>query len=149
MSERTILPDCMLPDGADPCAGYQQLYAQVESLRSRLASLEEQYERRGYCLDTVTLDCRALKEQLAAAEAARKWLTDLHTQVSERLAAAERKTVAQSNDMVRLRSQLGAADALLRRYRDEPKHHDCLPCPGNCDLCGLHMEADDHLARKP
>lgn len=36
------LPDCMLPDGADPCLGYAELYARIaklESMRSALLSL--------------------------------------------------------------------------------------------------------------
>lgn len=34
MSE--ILPDCMMPDGADPCAGYHQLRREIEQLQAKL-----------------------------------------------------------------------------------------------------------------
>lgn len=30
------LPDCMMPDGADPCKGYSELYAENERLRAAL-----------------------------------------------------------------------------------------------------------------
>lgn len=32
------LPDCMMPDGADPCKGYQQLYTQLSAVKDQLAA---------------------------------------------------------------------------------------------------------------
>ena len=34
-----ILPDCMVPDGADPCLAYQQIVAERDALRALLAEL--------------------------------------------------------------------------------------------------------------
>ena len=34
----TLLPDCMMPDGADPCAAFTQQIEEIERLR---AALEE------------------------------------------------------------------------------------------------------------
>jgi hypothetical protein len=31
-----VLPDCMMPDGAEPCEGFQQLGKQVEQLHAKL-----------------------------------------------------------------------------------------------------------------
>jgi hypothetical protein len=39
------LPDCMMPDGADPCIGHRKLVTEVESLRAALADKERQIER--------------------------------------------------------------------------------------------------------
>ena len=36
-----ILPDCMAPDGADPCKGYQELKAENDQLRDALKTLYE------------------------------------------------------------------------------------------------------------
>lgn len=36
----TIYPDCMMPDGAEPCGGYRQLYEQHTALAARLAEAE-------------------------------------------------------------------------------------------------------------
>jgi len=33
----TILPDCMMPDGAAPCLGYRQLADERDALRALLA----------------------------------------------------------------------------------------------------------------
>lgn len=35
-----LLPDCMMPDGADPCIGYQQLYERFKQSRARIEQLE-------------------------------------------------------------------------------------------------------------
>jgi hypothetical protein len=34
--ELSFLPDCMMPDGAEPCKGYQQLQREVEQLQAKL-----------------------------------------------------------------------------------------------------------------
>jgi alkylation response protein AidB-like acyl-CoA dehydrogenase len=34
-----ILPDCMMPDGADPCAGYQALAARLAEAEARIESM--------------------------------------------------------------------------------------------------------------
>lgn len=41
MSERQILPDCMMPDGAEPCKGHLQLQEQVRSLQAEVDRLRE------------------------------------------------------------------------------------------------------------
>lgn len=35
------LPDCMMPDGADPCKGYQELRSELDRLRAEVERLEE------------------------------------------------------------------------------------------------------------
>ena len=35
------LPDCMMPDGADPCLGFAELVADKTRLRNRVEELEE------------------------------------------------------------------------------------------------------------
>lgn len=35
-----VLPDCMMPDGADPCFGYRQHADTIARLRERVAELE-------------------------------------------------------------------------------------------------------------
>ena len=35
------LPDCMLPGGADPCAGYQELYTKAVEMELLLADIKE------------------------------------------------------------------------------------------------------------
>lgn len=37
-----VLPDCMMPDGADPCIGYQQLRASLSAAEAENAKLKEQ-----------------------------------------------------------------------------------------------------------
>lgn len=34
-----ILPDCMMPDGADPCLGYQQVVAERDALKARVEAM--------------------------------------------------------------------------------------------------------------
>ena len=41
----TIYPDCMMPDGAEPCGGYRQLYEQHTALAARLAEAEARHRR--------------------------------------------------------------------------------------------------------
>jgi DNA gyrase/topoisomerase IV subunit A len=36
-----ILPDCMMPDGGDPCRGFQQLYAEHARLDAEIERLRE------------------------------------------------------------------------------------------------------------
>ena len=37
-----ILPDCMMPDGADPCQGYHQLMDEIERLKKLYTTLYEE-----------------------------------------------------------------------------------------------------------
>lgn len=34
--KETYLPDCMMPDGAEPCLGYRDLLAERDALRATL-----------------------------------------------------------------------------------------------------------------
>jgi len=54
------LPDCMMPDGGEPCIGYQQLRAQVEELTLEIARL-----RRSQAMIVET--SAGLQEELAQA----------------------------------------------------------------------------------
>lgn len=38
------LPDCMMPDGGDPCEGFTQLRAEIERLREEVAMWKERWE---------------------------------------------------------------------------------------------------------
>ena len=40
------LPDCMMPDGADPCRAYKELLAEVERLRAENEKLKAAAEHR-------------------------------------------------------------------------------------------------------
>jgi hypothetical protein len=62
-----ILPDCMMPDGADPCRGYHELRAEVERLTAA-------YKSRGGEMDS-------MREVLAETQ---KWNEDRVAEV-ERL----------------------------------------------------------------
>ncbi len=42
------LPDCMMPDGAEPCIAYQELEAERDRLREALEHLSEYLEYLGY-----------------------------------------------------------------------------------------------------
>jgi hypothetical protein len=57
------LPDCMMPDGADPCRGYHELRAENERLEAELTETKET------CSELRLFDVAKI-EQLA--EAARK-----------------------------------------------------------------------------
>ena len=39
------LPDCMMPDGADPCRGYQELRERAERAEAELAALRQDARR--------------------------------------------------------------------------------------------------------
>ena len=40
MSKNESLPDCMMPDGGDPCAGYQELYVRAAEMELILLDLK-------------------------------------------------------------------------------------------------------------
>ena len=41
--KRNHLPDCMMPDGAEPCLGYSEAVDTIEALTAELDALKEQY----------------------------------------------------------------------------------------------------------
>lgn len=41
MSELNLLPECMAPDGADPCDGYKELYTHIQALEKENGELRE------------------------------------------------------------------------------------------------------------
>lgn len=49
------LPDCMMPDGAEPCKAYQELYAALrqreEMLREIVQSYDAQYGVSSHAID--------------------------------------------------------------------------------------------------
>jgi hypothetical protein len=51
-----ILPDCMMPDGGDPCRGFQQLYAEH-------AKLDAENERLRAALERPTMECPTCAER--------------------------------------------------------------------------------------
>jgi hypothetical protein len=59
------LPDCMMPDGADPCRGYHELRAKNERLAAFLDELAERMATPdGFFVETVIRDCRAMAAKL-------------------------------------------------------------------------------------
>jgi hypothetical protein len=48
-------------------------------------------------------------------------------------------------ELQQCKKDLAAARALLLEIRDDKdllRHHDCMPCPGNCDACIMQMRID-------
>lgn len=43
--EGTVLPDCMMPDGADPCKGYQQCHAALTAAQEEIKRLREALDK--------------------------------------------------------------------------------------------------------
>lgn len=41
MTDYFTNPDCMMPDGAEPCKGYRQLYEKTKQLQEHIATLQE------------------------------------------------------------------------------------------------------------
>ena len=39
------LPDCMMPDGAEPCIGYRELRAEIERLRAALEGMLMEWDK--------------------------------------------------------------------------------------------------------
>jgi hypothetical protein len=60
------LPDCMMPDGGEPCIGYQQLRAEVEELSLEIARL-----RRSQAM--IVEQSARLREELARARGYDTW----------------------------------------------------------------------------
>ena len=44
MIKLNILPDCMMPDGADPCAGYHELQDNYDKLEAEVKRYREALE---------------------------------------------------------------------------------------------------------
>ena len=51
-----ILPDCMMPDGADPCLAYQAALTRIRELEAQVADLTERCIRR--CRETHAAEAR-------------------------------------------------------------------------------------------
>lgn len=72
-----ILPDCMLPDGAEPCAGFRQEHERVERLTTALAKAEEQL-KEAYPLpagiELLRQRAETAERQLSASRAAEERL---------------------------------------------------------------------------
>lgn len=66
LGDAETLPDCMMPDGAEPCIGYQQLWAQYKATKSALA------ESQGHVADLQS-QCSRDMERMA----------DLHEKFAE------------------------------------------------------------------
>jgi len=68
---KDTLPGCMLPDGADPCVGYQQLYVELLALRETRLALQID---RDQLLDRIGVLERRIeaKEILSSAEGGSK-----------------------------------------------------------------------------
>lgn len=61
----TILPDCMMPDGAEPCKAYQHVAAENEQLRKALKKIIDIRDNHSIGL-----------QNLRASNIARKALTE-------------------------------------------------------------------------
>jgi hypothetical protein len=44
-AERQVLPDCMMPDGGEPCRGFYAVYRQLEEYRKALTIAEQNLSR--------------------------------------------------------------------------------------------------------
>ena len=60
-----ILPDCMMPDGADPCLAYQQIVAERDALRALLAEAKNRLRSVEETHDIVARIDAALREEKA------------------------------------------------------------------------------------
>jgi chromosome segregation ATPase len=58
------LPDCMLPDGADPCLGYQELQAKVEHLQCILANERLRITHFGRVMDMANAEIKQLEQEV-------------------------------------------------------------------------------------
>lgn len=76
-TEAVFLPDCMAPDGADPCKGYQQLRRDLEGLRASHEAnlqyadrLEDQLDAADKrCAEALTALPQAVRAERARLEA--------------------------------------------------------------------------------
>lgn len=65
-----VLPDCMMPDGADPCLGYRQQADTIARLRERVAELERSGSFTSELLEQVRGERAILVAELSSLKAA-------------------------------------------------------------------------------
>lgn len=64
----SCLPDCMMPDGADPCAGYHHLHSvaeqEIESLRVKLGTTRISHAKTTRERDALQQEIESLRSEL-------------------------------------------------------------------------------------
>jgi len=122
------LPDCMMPDGADPCIGYKELAARVAELEAQLALGREQWRQAHN--EAVAQAERV--SQLEVEVKAHKWLArDASLRTYDGL--------AQEN--ARLWEALRAANELISEFNSYSTGCSCLAEPEVAELFGKYTEA--------
>ncbi len=147
----SCLPDCMSPDGADPCAGYHAAHAQIEQLYAKLTCCCGSYvadhgmgdghspvSMYDHALDQANAEIEQLKRQVEGLETLRPVWAFGHSDASMTAQAAS-GALAGLWRLLGAKNQTEAVQALrdlpARRCKHFPDADDL------CVICNPHKQA--------